>query len=127
MAQREIEGAVAWDSVAAYVRELREAPNGEPLNASDRLVLIMLAEHYRPRVGWATVSVGQLAQECALTRNGMRKILHRLVEKGFIQTAGRMQSNGERVPNVYRFLFLPRSGRVVGNSVTHLAQQERFA
>lgn len=90
---------MSWRATA-YVKELREAPNGQKITCAEKLVMFVLADCYNEEYGRAWPSVPTLAAAALTTERNMRRVLRSLESKGLVETA---ESRGLGHSNSYRF------------------------
>lgn len=90
---------MSWRATA-YVKELREAPNGQRLTCGEKLVMFVLADCYNEDYRRAWPSVQTLADAALMTKRNVRRILRSLEGKGLLETA---ESRGIGHSNSYRF------------------------
>jgi hypothetical protein len=90
---------MSWKATA-YVKELREGPNGQVLTRTEKLVMFVLADCFNPDYYCAWPSVERLARASLLTDRHVRRILRSLEAKGVIQTT---ENRGSGHTNAYRF------------------------
>lgn len=69
---------MSWKA-SGFVKELRDG-----LTVTEKFVLLVLAEYHRTDEKLAWPSVATLAGDCLMTERGVRQILSRLVENGFL-------------------------------------------
>lgn len=94
-----------------YVKQIRLAPNGELLAASEKLALILLAMGEGEEDGATCPSIDELAEHCLLSRRSMFRVLSQLEIKGAIRSLLRYNSKGQQVPTFY--YLLDSKGRVL--------------
>lgn len=94
-----------------YVKQIRLAPNGELLAASEKLALILLAMGEGEEDGATCPSIDELAEHCLLSRRSMFRVLSQLEIKGAIRSLLRYNSKGQQIPTFY--YLLDSKGRVL--------------
>ena len=94
---------MSWRATA-YVKELKEAPNGQRLTCGEKLVMFVLADCYNEEYGRAWPSLNTLAQAALMTKRNVRRILRSLEGKRLLETA---ESRGVGHTNSYRFPGYP--------------------
>lgn len=94
-----------------YARPVRCYPNGEKLKPSEKLVLMLLADHCNETDGQINPSLSTLVEETGLTRQGVINALATLQKHGIVEAEHR-QREGKAVAavNLYR---LPLMTKVV--------------
>lgn len=90
---------MSWKATA-YIKDLRQAPNGQALTRTEKLVLFVLADCFNPDYHCAWPSVKSLARAALVSDRHIRRILRSLEAKGAIQTT---ESRGLGHTNCYRF------------------------
>ena len=96
---------MSW-AAQAYVKSLRIAPNGKPLKATEKLLLLIMSEYYNPEEDMAWASVPELSKYSLLSERQTRRVLHSLVNKKVLVSIPRLRSNGATTSNGYRILEL---------------------
>ena len=92
---------MSW-AAQAYVKSLRIAPNGKPLTATEKLLLLIMSEYYNPEEDMAWASVPELSKFSLLSERQTRRVLHALVNKKVLVSIPRLRSNGATTSNGYR-------------------------
>lgn len=93
---------MSW-AATAYIKNLRRAPNGEPITKGEKLVLIILSDYYHDEKGYAWPSLSRLADESLHSRRGVVLTLHALERKGLLCIVRSPDAVTKRVSNHYRF------------------------
>lgn len=96
---------MSWKATA-YVKELRRAPNGEPINKTEKLLLFVLADchHVERKMAWP--SLPNLAADALLSEREARYSLRELERKGVLRRIAMAKSGRGHIP-AYQFLELP--------------------
>lgn len=94
---------MSWKATA-YIKDLQQAPNGQKITCSEKLIMFVLADCYNEDYHQAWPSVQRLATASLMTERHARRILIALEGKGLIQIV-RRQGSGNT--NIYRFLGYP--------------------
>jgi len=90
----------------AKVKALVVAPNGEPLSAREKLLLLVLADYCNPETGLAWPSMRELARLSLMSERHARTMIRRLTRNGCLSCEHRHDPrNSERnMTNLYRIL-----------------------
>jgi Helix-turn-helix domain len=94
---------MSWKATA-YVKDLQQAPNGQKITCSEKLIMFVLADCYNEDYHQAWPSVQRLATASLMTERHARRILLSLEDKGLIQIV-RRQGSGNT--NTYCFPGYP--------------------
>jgi len=91
-------------AASAYVKELRVAPNGEPVSPTEKALLTVLADDHRKEVGFAWSSMKTIAANACMTVRTARRHIAELERKGIIRrVAMRREYDGGQSSNDYVF------------------------
>jgi hypothetical protein len=89
-------------SAVAYVKSLRTTPNGAQITATEKLVLLLLADYFNHSLGFAYPSVATIAADASRSERRVREITRSLEKKGVLQV--QLRKNGtNNDTNAYRF------------------------
>jgi len=89
-------------------------------SATQKLVLLMLANHANHHTGQCNPSHKRLADECSMSVSGLKKQLKELDAVGYIKTI-RIMKNGVNLPNQYELMIENRGTQHEG--VGHLVTE----
>lgn len=90
-----------------YVKPLTHMPkNGTKLRASQKLLLMILADYYNDQERAAWVGTARLAKESLVSKRTAVYILDALVDGGILAEKSRRASNGATLSKYYRFVEL---------------------
>lgn len=78
----------------------------QKLKAPDKLVLLLLGYRTNPDTETADATLDKLAQECGMSRSGVKVVIQRLVEAGLVKVEVRKMADGNNLPNLYRLTFV---------------------
>lgn len=93
---------MSW-TASAYVRQLIEAPNGQSITRSEKLILFVLADYHNTEKESAWPSVRSIARDAMFSARQTRTILRSCERKGIILIEPRKRSDGSATSNTYRF------------------------
>lgn len=92
-----------------YAKELTKAPDGSKITATEKAVLMMLADWHNEEVGTAWPSMKLLAKSCCISDRHCRRMIERLERKRVIRrNATRRTEDGGQSSNEYVFLALEK-------------------
>ena len=90
---------MSWKATA-HVKELRQAPGGQNITCTEKLILFVLADCYNEDYHQAWPSVQRLAKDALISERHARRVLRTLEAKGLVQV---MKRHGMGHTNAYRF------------------------
>lgn len=93
---------MSWRA-AAYVRPLRSSPDGIPITASEKLILLLIAEAYSDDEEASWPAMKRLSAEGLMSQRHLRRVLGSLEERGLIAREERTRKNGSQTTNAIRF------------------------
>jgi hypothetical protein len=110
---------MSWKATA-YVKDLRQAPNGQRLTRSEKLVMFVLADCYNPDYHYAWPSIQSVASAALLCERHVRRILGLLETKGLLEISksrgGLGHTNCYRFPGFSPDVTISKSDRATGLS-----------
>lgn len=94
-----------------YLRTARLAPNGELLDRTEKLALILLALELTPDEDRAQPDIDRLAEGCLVNRRSMFRILDALERKRALRGYPQKTPSGQSAPTKYE--LIDDKGRVL--------------
>lgn len=90
---------MSWKATA-YVKELHQAPNGQKITCSEKLIMFVLADCFNEDYQLAWPSIPRLASASLMTERHASRVLRALEAKGLVQV---IRKHGLGNTNGYRF------------------------
>ena len=90
---------MSWKATA-YVKDLQQAPNGQKITCSEKLIMFVLADCYNEDYHRAWPSVRRLAISALMTERHARRVLRTLESKCLVQV---IKKHDMGHTNAYRF------------------------
>jgi DNA-binding MarR family transcriptional regulator len=100
---------MSWKATA-FVKSLTQAPNGERLTATEKLVMFVLADSHNDDHGKAWPSLRRLAEQSLLSERQARYILRSLESKGLLRVC---RGTGRGNTSEYLILGLTERGQLL--------------
>jgi MoxR-like ATPase len=94
-----------------YLKSARLAPNGELLDRTEKLALILLALDLNPDEAQAQPDIDRLSEACLVNRRSMFRILDALERKRALRAYPQKTPSGQSAPTKYE--LLDAQGRVL--------------
>lgn len=93
---------MSWEA-SALAKKIRFFADGTKLTAVDKCVLMVLGEYTHPETEVAWPSIQTLADDCGLTANTCRAVVHRLAAGGIIRIIPHKTEGNVNLSNRYLF------------------------
>lgn len=93
---------MSWKA-SAWVKERNHTTTGRRFSHAEKLLLLVLADYHNPEWGYASPSLGRLADEALQSARHARRLLRDLVRDQVLVVEEHYRPDGSRSANRYYF------------------------